>query len=108
MGLLTSNSKKNIDLFFKKHDLHEYLEFVNTSSSFLDKSSSIKKMIKNEGFEISECLYVGDEVRDIVSCQKLGIDILSVSYGFNSKHLLEEYDPNYIVDSVEEFKELIK
>lgn len=102
VGLLTSNSRKNIDLFMGKYGLISNFNFIVCGSSFLDKSKSISKTLKKYGFDSKDVLYVGDEVRDIVACNKLGIDILSVSYGFNSKSLLEEYNYTYLVDSISE------
>ena len=52
-----------------------------------------------KGFSLSETLYIGDEVRDVKACQKIGLDIISVSWGLNNKEALYEAGSLAIVDS---------
>lgn len=104
LHLLTSNSNSIIKSFLEQNEIKYLFKSVKTSSSFLNKSKSIEKLIKKETLDKNTTLYIGDEIRDIVACQKVGIDIAVVSYGFNSKQLLKEYNPSYLIDSVEEIK----
>ena len=64
--------------------------------------------MKKYNIKPNEILYVRDEVRDIVACQRIGVDIVAVTYGFNSKELLKKYEPTYLVDSLDDINYIIK
>lgn len=108
IGLVTSNSKKNINYFLNTFNLIDKFDFVHTSSSLFKKDKSISKIMKKNNIKSNEVLYVGDEVRDILACQRIGVDIVAVTYGYNSKELLKKYEPTYLVDSLDDINYIIK
>lgn len=94
--LLTSNNKKNTEAFLKKENLN-YFSKKYFSSGLFNKNKMILKIIKENKYNLNEILYIGDEVRDIQSCKLANIDIVAVTWGFNSKELLQKYSPNYLI-----------
>ena len=52
-------------------------------------------------------MYIGDEVRDIVSCKHVGIPIYSVTWGFDEPEFLKEQNEKGIVESVEQLQKLL-
>jgi phosphoglycolate phosphatase-like HAD superfamily hydrolase len=52
-------------------------------------------------------VYVGDEVRDIEAARKSGINCISVSWGFNTKELLQKHSQT-VVSSPTELLQAIK
>lgn len=107
LGMLTSNSQENVDIFLKKNDLHTF-DFINTENNIFGKQFSLRNIIQNRKLDITKTIYVGDEVRDIEACQTVGLDIISVTWGFNAKKLLQKYNPTYIVDKPVELLMLLK
>lgn len=95
LAIITSNSRKNVKLFLKKHDL-ECFDFV-ASSSLFGKEYKIKKIIKKGLIDSNEVLYVGDEIRDIQAAKLSNIKIAVVSWGYNSIDSLLNHDPDYIL-----------
>lgn len=106
LGILTSNSQENIKLFMKKYNLNLF-EFVYTSSSLFGKSRPLNKVVNKYRLKKDQVLYVGDEVRDIEACKKIGIQIIAVTWGFNSEDILKRYNPDYIIHKPEELLKIL-
>jgi len=104
ISIVSSNSKKNIKSFSKHHDLIEF-DYIYGKASFFGKERLISKLMKK--VKNTHFVYVGDELRDIVSAKEVPIDIVSVTWGFDDITLLEAESPNYIANSVEELKDLL-
>ena len=54
-----------------------------------------------------DVVYIGDEERDIAACKKCKISIIAVTWGFDSKELLEKNNPHYLADTPKELLEII-
>lgn len=98
LGIVTSNSRKNVEAFLKKNNC-DVFTYVYTDSSFFGKDKMINGFLKKYSFAKEDVLYVGDEIRDIQACKKAGIAVIAVSWGFNVKKGLAKYNPAYLIDS---------
>lgn len=101
LGILTSNSKENIEKFLSVNKLGIF-EFVYCSGNLFGKSGSLRNILNKYNLKKEEVIYVGDEVRDIEACQKVGIEMIAVTWGFNSRETLVKYKPQFIIDKPEE------
>lgn len=72
--------------FNKVEEIHEFLDVMKT---------------KNE-----ETLYVGDMVHDIETAKAAGLDVVAVTYGYDSLEKLKPHKPTYIINNLNELKEL--
>jgi len=99
IGILSSNSKENVKFVLEKNKIS--YDFIMPTSIF-GKYKVIKKLIDKNKLNRSEVVYVGDEIRDIKACKRLGIKIISVSWGYNSKKALKKHKPDYLVDKPKE------
>jgi phosphoglycolate phosphatase-like HAD superfamily hydrolase len=106
LGVLTSNSEENIKLFLDKNGL-DLFEFTYTSSNLFGKVRPLNKIINKYKLKKDEIIYVGDEVRDIEACKKVGIQIIAVTWGFNSEDICKKYSPEYIVNKPEELLKIL-
>ncbi|MCR2032194.1 HAD-IA family hydrolase [Anaerofustis stercorihominis] len=106
MGIISSNSKKNINTFLKNENI-DTMDFI-ISSPLFSKEIKINKLKKKLRLKDEDILYVGDEVRDIVSAKKANIDIASVTYGYNTKEYLSSEEPTYFIDNLKELFNIIK
>lgn len=95
--VLSSNSESNIRSFLKRNELADYFSAVQGNIGLFSKTSALKKFLKVNKIDKNDCLYVGDEVRDIDSSKKLGIPIISVAWGFNGEKILKESDPDVLI-----------
>jgi len=109
LGILTTNSKKNVLTFIKNNDL-DVFDFIRSTHHLLSKHivlRSIKRdYIREYKDESTSIYYIGDEVRDIEAGRRAKVNTVGVTWGFNSKEaLLREY-PDYIVDKPEELEDI--
>ncbi|KUK79757.1 MAG: HAD-superfamily hydrolase, subfamily IA, variant 1 [Microgenomates bacterium 39_7] len=95
-GILTSNSRKNVDHFLSSKQC-ELFSFIASSKHLFGKDKALNQLIKRKKLMKREVLYVGDEVRDVEACLKIGIDVAAVSWGFDDEKLLVDVKPTYLV-----------
>ncbi len=95
LGILTSNSRENVELFLQRNQLGIF-EFVHGESSMLGKARILKKIMKQRGLKPAQVAYVGDEVRDVKAAHSAKVAALAVTWGFNSVRLLREAQPSII------------
>jgi phosphoglycolate phosphatase len=105
IGILTSNSSKNVMEFLKNNEL-DFFDFINTTSKIWSKNWSLQNIIDDLGLEISNVIYIGDETRDIAAAKRAGIRSAAVTWGYNSCKALQAQDPDYLLHSPEELFQL--
>jgi len=107
LGLLTSNSAENVQVFCRAHDL-ELFEFIRTSSRLLGKAREMKSFLRQNRFAAHEVLYIGDEMRDIEAARDVGMPIAAVMWGYNSPRSLRALNPDYVIDEPKGLLELME
>ena len=71
------------------------------------KKRKIKKLLKKSGYKTNDAIYIGDEVRDVLACQSIPLEVAAVTWGYETKTKLEEPNANYIVESIDELSQLL-
>jgi phosphoglycolate phosphatase len=56
----------------------------------------------------NQMLYVGDELRDVQACKKIGVKIAAVTWGFDSAPLLAASKPDLLCHSPAAFADLLR
>ncbi len=107
LGILTSNSKENVEAFLKNQEISEMFDFVYSGKNIFGKKKIINKMLRKERISKENIIYVGDETRDVEACKKANVPIIAVSWGFNSKTILKQAQANYIADKPKELLNFI-
>jgi phosphoglycolate phosphatase len=98
IGIVSSNATENIELLLKQEQIDAVAQ-VLTSSRIFGKDAVIKKFINQHNLQPEQVLYVGDEVRDIVACNKVSVPFMWVSWGLDGFELIEKEKPKYVVHS---------
>lgn len=106
LGIVSSNSSESIKKFLAVNQL-QIFSFIYTNSRVFGKSSSLKKLFKEYNCGKDDIVYIGDEIRDIEAARKVGIKIISVTWGVNTKDKLLSCKPDYLVNSPQEILDLI-
>lgn len=106
LGIITSNSKENVEFILEKYDLFVF-EFIVSGTSLFGKHRVLRKYLKAENISPEKVVYVGDETRDVNAAKKAKIKIISVTWGFNSREALSEYEPDVLVDRPQELVKVI-
>lgn len=106
--ILSSNSVKNIQQFIKKEGLEEYFLEIYGGVGLFSKSSSLKRLLNDQNIEITNSVYVGDELRDVEAAQSIGMRIIAVTWGFASKNELESANPTGLADTLQELMQILE
>ncbi len=106
LGILTSNTQENVKQFLEKNELN-FFEFVRTGKSVFGKSHLINKIIKQRNASKTDVFYVCDEVRDIEAARKSGIKSIAVTWGYNTKDILQKENPDFLVNTPDELRNII-
>lgn len=106
LGILTSNSEKNVRLYLQKYGMH-FFDFIYTGKSVFGKDGHLKTILKKTGLNPHQVIYIGDEVRDMEAVQKAGIMGVAVTWGYNSLNMLKQIKSNYLCEEPDELARFI-
>jgi len=105
-SIISSNSRENILSFLKRNNITS-IDNVLCSSSILGKDKLLNRYLREHNLNPSEVIYVGDEQRDILACQKTGVKIIWVGWGYDSIEVVKKEKPDYQVSTPSEILDLI-
>lgn len=106
LGILTSNSRENVLKFLRAQKL-DVFDFIHAEQNFFGKNWALLHLLKKHGLKKDEVLYVGDEVRDIEACQKVGVPVIAVTWGFHRRKLLADKGPTFLVDAASDIRAIV-
>ncbi len=107
LGILSSNSTKNVNLFIETHQMESLFDFIYTGKHLLGKHRIIRSMLRHHHLHAPNVLYVGDEVRDIEAGRKIGVKTAGVTWGFNSKDALQKAAPDFLIERPRQLAEML-
>ena len=107
LGILTSNNKSTVNEFLTLNNLN-YFSDVESNQGIFNKSAYLSRFLKKHNLKNSELVYIGDEVRDIEASREANVDIIAVSWGFNTKEVLQKYNPTFIADRPKDILNYLK
>lgn len=87
VGIVSSSRKDTISALMEKFGIH--MDFIYQCDLF-SKAKTLRQVLDDRNLALTEAVYIGDEVRDIESCRKIGLDIISVTWGLNDKESLQK------------------
>lgn len=100
LGIMTSNSQENVVLYLQKYKI-DIFNFIYTAKNAFGKDKHLTAIVKKTGLSLqnSRVAYVGDEFRDMIAARKAHLISVAVSWGYNSKKLLNESKPDHLCDT---------
>lgn len=107
LGIVTSNSAENVEAFLEAQHIRHLFDFVYSGKTIFGKHRVLKRILKQHNIDLSEAIYVGDETRDIEASKKVAIATISVTWGFNTRSILEHHQPTYIIDTPSELVHIL-
>jgi phosphoglycolate phosphatase len=108
LGILTSNSLKNVEAWLQHHHIYHLFDFIHAESSYFGKKHLLKALMKKHEMKMESTFYIGDETRDIEAAKKCNIHSIAVSWGFNSETTLQQCNPCYMARKPEDILQIIK
>lgn len=107
LNIVSSNSVHNIETFLKVNHL-ELFDNIQSSKGLFGKHVTIGRLITKLGAAKEDVIYIGDEQRDVEASRKIGIRVISVLWGFDSKELLEKVEPHFYAEKPGDIVEIIE
>lgn len=97
--ILSSNSVEAIRDVLKKYDLDEYVMRIYSGATLFGKAKRLNSFFKKEHLSKEQCVYIGDEVRDIEATKQVGLKCIAVEWGYSAPAKLKMYKPEAMASS---------
>lgn len=97
LGIVTSNSARNVNRFLHHHHLNDLFSFVYTGTRLFGKSRVLRQAVRRQALDKAQVIYIGDETRDVEAAHAVSLKVASVAWGFNSRASLEAYRPDFLL-----------
>lgn len=107
LGIVTSNSAENVETFLEVQQLRHLFDFVYSGKTIFGKHRVLNRVLKQHNIDSAQAIYVGDETRDVEAAKRVAIATVSVTWGFNTRDILETYQPTHIIDTPLELVHLL-
>jgi len=106
LAIISSNRKESIDKFIKYNNI-DMFDFIHGKTDLFGKADYLEKFVKDFKLKKSEVIYVGDEIRDVESCHKVGIKMIGVSWGLHTVEALKKNGVDYIANKPMDIMKII-
>ena len=107
LALVTTNTCETVRRVLGD-ELYQLFQYFEDQVSMFGKPAALKRIIKKSGFEKSEMLAIGDEIRDIVAANKVEIPFGAVSWGFSSIEALQQHSPSHTFTEMHQILEAVE
>lgn len=105
--IVSTNSRRNIRVFLRQYGLGQYFSRVYGGVGLFSKSAALRKVLARNHLDTSDCIYIGDESRDIEACEAIGLRCIAVMWGFANAGFLIKHNPVALVEKPSELPEII-
>lgn len=106
LGVVSSNQQELIAKFLAQEKV-DCFSFIHTHGNLMSKVRLLKSVLKKEKLTKTECLYIGDEIKDVISCRQIGLPVAAVSWGVNEHAALAAAQPDYLLSRVKDLANLL-
>ncbi|MGR7943950.1 HAD-IA family hydrolase [Paenibacillus sp. M.A.Huq-81] len=96
LSIISSNAETNIRLFLEQNEVNLF-DHVIESNGLFGKHQTIKQYMRKHRVSSRDMVYLGDEVRDIEACRKMGVKIIAVAWGLDHEDLLKGEKPDCLI-----------
>lgn len=108
LAIVSSNKEENIRKYLAKSNFEFFTDvFCDKGRSLFVKHKTLKKFLKIHNISPENAVYIGDESRDVVACKKVGIEVISVTWGWDSRDVLELVNPKNLADTPQQMLEKV-
>jgi phosphoglycolate phosphatase-like HAD superfamily hydrolase len=105
--VVSSNSKRNVRKFLKAHHMYNHFVDIRGNAGLLGKSRILRRLAHSNSLKIKDCIYIGDETRDVVSAKAIGMPVVAVSWGFASTDFLKSLHPTALAYEPQEIVRIL-
>ena len=108
---VVSNKPDRFTKEISKNLFGDFLDFAYGQKDDFPKKPDpylVNLVINEQGFDKDDSVYTGDSDIDVITAKNAGITSIAVSWGYRSRKLLLDNDPDYLADSVSEVTDIFK
>lgn len=106
--VLSSNSHRNVKKFLKAHHLYKYFVEIRGNAGLIGKSKILRRLARSNNLAIKDCIYIGDETRDILATRAVGMRVIAVSWGFANTDFLESLHPTALAHKPQDIVRILE
>lgn len=106
MALVTTNTCETVRRVLGE-ELYSFFHLFEDKVSIFGKPAALKRIIRKSGFDRSEMLAIGDEIRDIEAAKKVNIPFGAVSWGFSTLEALASHSPEHTFTEVSQIVDVV-
>ncbi|AVD54590.1 hypothetical protein BEH_24860 (plasmid) [Priestia filamentosa] len=107
LGFLTTNSRDITSKFLINNSM-DIFDYAHYSFNPFSKKGEISFFLKDHNLKAEDIIYIGDELRDIRAAKQNQLYCIAVSWGYDSKELLEAGEPNHIADRPQDILNILQ
>ena len=100
-AVVTSNSRENVEQVLGAENL-ALMRGLFCGASLLGKAPKLKAAARKLGTPPSECIYIGDEIRDATAAGDAGMDFGAVAWGYAWFEALKRQNPALAFQSIDQ------
>jgi len=107
LGILTSNSSENVEVFLNQFGIRKHFDFISTCPKLRGKAKHLSAIARTYSLSPLNMIYIGDEVRDIKAAKRAAVSVAAVTWGFNTKEALSKHEPDWLISTPDELAKLM-
>lgn len=105
--VVSTNSTHNVRRFLHHHQLYKYFSGAYGGADVFGKAAALRRLVRQHKLDIEDCIYIGDELRDIQAAESIDMKAIAVSWGFARTSDLEAENPKGVVHHPDELLDMI-
>jgi len=107
LGLATGNIAEGARVKLEHGNIYHYFKFGGYGSDHGNRTHVVKRAVKRGSEyaaprDVTRAVVIGDTPRDIIHAREAGAEVVAVASGFHSREVPAEFNPDLILDSLEE------
>ncbi|WP_295403019.1 HAD-IA family hydrolase [uncultured Thiocystis sp.] len=96
LGVLSSNAKSSVLAYCERHGLDGF-DFIVAGTGLFGKATALRVLLRRQGIQPKDLLYVGDELRDLEAARAAGVRFAAVGWGYTSLERLAAAGPDMLL-----------
>jgi len=106
--IISSNSIRNLDLYFESNGFTNIFKETLTAESHKSKVEKFKILFQKYDLNSNSCIFVTDTLGDILEANKVGVRSIACTFGFHNEKRLKKGSPFRIVSNFKEIRKVIE
>lgn len=110
LGTLSNKPEHTLSVLFNEIDFNKYFDYTTGQIDAIPKKPDphmVLQMMDKYSLDKKDVCFIGDTEVDFNTAKNAGIDFIAVTWGFRTRRQIEDLNPKYIVEDIEELKNTI-